>query len=43
MFTKNSDFDETIKKEWPSPVMYDGITNMEQYKNSNPKILWIIK
>lgn len=43
MFTKNSDFDETIKKEWPSPVMYDGITNMEQYKNSNPKILWILK
>ena len=43
MFINNYDFDETIKKEWSSPVMYDGITNIERYKKVNPKILWILK
>ena len=43
MFINNSDFDETIKKEWPSPVMYDGITNIDRYKKANQKILWILK
>ena len=28
MFINNYDFDETIEKEWASPVMYDGITNI---------------
>ena len=32
MFINNYDFDETIEKEWASPVMYDGITNIEHYK-----------
>ena len=43
MFINNYDFDETIEKEWASPVMYDGITNIEHYKKSKPKILWILK
>lgn len=43
MFINNYDFDETIEKEWASPVMYDGITNIERYKKSKPKILWILK
>ena len=43
MFINNYDFDETIEKEWASPVMYDGITNIEHYKKSKHKILWILK
>ncbi|MBR5097438.1 MAG: hypothetical protein IK094_10080 [Treponema sp.] len=43
MFNDVAEFDETIKKEWPSPVMYDGITNLERYKKAKCKILWILK
>ena len=43
MFATESDFDEIIKEEWSSPVMYDGITDIERYIKTNPKILWILK
>lgn len=45
MFTNETEreFDERIKKEWESPVVYDGITHIDSYKKTQPKILWIMK
>lgn len=43
MFKTENEFDSIIKQEWGFPVVYDGITNIEKYKEAPVKILWILK
>jgi len=42
MFRAENEFDEIIKEHWKNPVL-DGITNLNNYKKSKYKILWILK
>ena len=43
MFKTEDEFDSVIKQEWGLPIVYDGITNIDEYKKSPQKILWILK
>ncbi len=43
MFKTENEFDSIISQEWGEPVIWDGITNLEKYMKSSPKILWILK
>ncbi|MBR5095719.1 MAG: hypothetical protein IK094_01270 [Treponema sp.] len=43
MFHSENEFDHIIKQEWGLPVIYDGITNILDYKKAPTKILWILK
>lgn len=46
MFNNNKDiikFDEKIRQEWGSPIILDGIIDIDKYLTVNPKILWILK
>ncbi len=43
MFKTEKEFDSIISKEWGEPVIWDGITNLESYMKTSPKILWILK
>ena len=43
MFESEGEFDSIIKQEWGFPVVYDGIINIEEYKKTPVKILWILK
>lgn len=37
------EFDNKIRQEWGSPIIFDGIIDIECYLEAKPKILWILK
>jgi hypothetical protein len=43
MFETEDEFDSVIKQEWGLPIVYDGITNIDEYTKAPIKILWILK
>lgn len=46
MFKNNNDiieFDEIIRQEWGSPIIKDGIIDIEKFLTAKPKILWVLK
>lgn len=43
MFKTENEFDLIIKHEWGLPIVYDGITSINEYKEAPVKILWILK
>lgn len=43
MFKTVDEFDSVIKQEWGLPVVYDGITCIDEYNTAPLKILWILK